>query len=318
MQILCTRTVGAVMKRTLSLVALGLSLAVRCFSQSKPIILISGNGNISINSSGEAVAGVSGGVAVGGAAKQTTVNKHDQTIEMAGDFLNFCPAVELTLLLSDQPDYYVFLNREGQPTVFGELGQSQIMVLNRRKSVVFVAGKKATVKNAVRSACNAIIADWQANGRLAVDTPTGSAAPSLPSPLAEPPQQQAAPIASVPSPQAKLDTVAIVIHTTAAAEKYCKPQTITSVMADTNAYVISKGVVLGTVATSKTSLTLIIDRPTMKWIEITVQGRDGSGNLLWSEKVSEGAWAAQGHTGTQGMLNTLAKVHQVIDAHLRQ
>ncbi len=238
---------------------------------------------------------------------------------MAGDFLDFCSAVELTLLQSDQPDYYVFLNREGQPTMFGELGQSQVMVLNRRKSVVFVVGKKATVKNAVRSACNAIVADWQANGRIVVDDPLSSAVsnPSSP-PVAAVPTQQAAPIASVPSPQIKLDTVAIVIHTTAAAEKYCKPQTITSVMADTNAYVTSKGVVLGTVATSKASLTLIIDRPKMKWIEITVQGRDGSGNLLWNEKVSEGAWAAEGHTGTQGMLNTLEKVHQVIDAHLHQ
>lgn len=307
------------MKSIRLLVFLGLSLSPTCFSQSKPVVLISGNGNLSINSSGQAVGGIAGGVAVGGGTKQTTVNKHDQTIEMAGDFLDFCSAVELTLLQSDQPDYYVFLNREGQPTMFGELGQSQVMVLNRRKSVVFVVGKKATVKNAVRSACNAIVADWQANGRIVVDDPLSSAVsnPSSP-PVAAVPTQQAAPIASVPSPQIKLDTVAIVIHTTAAAEKYCKPQTITSVMADTNAYVTSKGVVLGTVATSKASLTLIIDRPKMKWIEITVQGRDGSGNLLWNEKVSEGAWAAEGHTGTQGMLNTLEKVHQVIDAHLHQ
>ena len=100
------------------------------------------------------------------------------------------------------------------------------MVLNRRKSVVFVVGKKATVKNAVKSACNAITSDWQANGRIAVDAPA-SAVPIAPHdsalPTASAPSQPAAQVAPVLPQQPKLDTVAIVMHTTASADKYCKP-----------------------------------------------------------------------------------------------
>ncbi len=308
------------MKCVLSLTLLGLIFGSFSFSQTKPTILISGNGNLSINSSGQGVAGVGGGVGLAAGSRQTTVNKHDQTIEMAGDFLNFCPAVELTLSQNEQPDYFVFLNREGQPTPFGEIGQSQLMVLNRRKSVVFVVAKKATVKNAVKSACNAITADWQANGRLALDAPA-SAIPIAPHDSALPtatassaPPQPATQAAPALPQQPKLDTVAIVLHTTASAEKYCKPETIASILSDTNAYVTSKGLILGSAATSKTILVLIVDRPLSKWVEITVQGRDGSGNVLWGEKVSDSGW---GHLGTQGMLNTLEKVHQIIDARLK-
>lgn len=84
-------------KCVLSLVLLSLIFDSFSFSQTRPIILISGNGNLSINSSGQGVAGVAGGVGLAAGSRQTTVNKHNQTMEMAGDFLNFCPAIELTL-----------------------------------------------------------------------------------------------------------------------------------------------------------------------------------------------------------------------------
>lgn len=305
------------MKCALSLVLLTFIFGSFSFSQTTPLILISGNGNLSINSIGQGVAGIDGGVGWAAGTRQTAVNKHDQTMEMAGDFSKFCPAVELTLSQNAQPDYFVFLNREGHPTAFGEMGQSQIMVLNRRKSVVFVVGKKATVKNAVKSACNAITADWQANGRIAVDAP--ASAVTIPPhdsglPTASAPPQPAAQVAPVLPQQPKLDTVAIVMHTTASADKYCKPETIASILSDTTAYVTSKGLTLGPAATSKATLVLIVDRPLSKWVEITVQGRDDSGNVLWGEKVSDGGW---GHLGTQGMLNTLEKVHQIIDARLK-
>ena len=111
--------------------------------------------------------------------------------------------------------------------------------------------------------------------------------------------------------------MALVVRSTANADKYCKPETIASVMTDVNSYLLSKGLTLGPVATSKTSIVLIVDRPVMNWIQITVQGRDSSGNLLWSDKVSDSAWAASAHaTGTKSLLNTLAKVHSSVDAHM--
>jgi len=76
------------------------------------------------------------------------------------------------------------------------------------------------------SACNAITSDWQANGRIAVDAPA-SAVPIAPHdsalPTASAPSQPAAQVAPVLPQQPKLDTVAIVMHTTASADKYCKP-----------------------------------------------------------------------------------------------
>ena len=114
-------------KRHLVLVAL---LSTRTYAQ-KPVALISGNGNVSIASN-----------RIEGGLSQTTVSKHDQTMEMAQDFLQFCSTATITLDQATTPDYFVLLNRKGSPSLFGEIGQSQIMVLNRRKAVMFSRPKK--------------------------------------------------------------------------------------------------------------------------------------------------------------------------------
>ena len=97
-------------------------------------------------------------------------------MEMAQDFLQFCSTATITLDQATTPDYFVFQNRKGSPATFAEIGQSQVMVLNRKKSVIFVA-KMGTVKNAVKHACNAITEDWQAHGRLATSGPAAEDAP---------------------------------------------------------------------------------------------------------------------------------------------
>jgi hypothetical protein len=281
-------------------------------AQTKPLVLIQGNGNVSIQSTGEASAGLAGDVVVGGSAHQSSINKHDQTMEIAQNMLQHCPSIEVTLDANVTADYIIRLNREGTPTIFGELGQSQIMVLNAYMSPIFIS-KKATVKNAVKSACNAVSADWQAHGRIQQQQQQ----PAPQQQHATPPQQQAIPPQPEPSsavvrPHTEAD-VAVVMHTTAAADKYCKPETISSVLSDTISYLTSKGLKIGPAPTANTTLTLVVNRPITKWLEITVQGRDRSGNLLWSEKVSDGGW---GHLGGAGTLKTLEKVHQIIDTHL--
>lgn len=290
------------MKRTIAIAATLAALLIGSVAaQNKPTILISGEGNLSINTSGGVVAGE------GWAASnhQATINKHDQTMEMAQDFIKFCPAAETSLNITATPDYFVSLNREGQATLFGEIGKSQIMVLNRRKTVVFVT-KKATVANAVKSACNAIAADWQTNGRLPLPTPPQPPAAATPAKEAETSDTKTPLV-----PVAK--TVALVFRTTAAAEKRCKPQTIADIQNDIPTYLASKTVAVGVSANANYVLTVIVDRPMSKWIEITMQAKDAAGNLLWSEKRSDGGW---GHLGTEGLLKTLAKLHEVIDAKL--
>jgi len=217
-------------------------------------------------------------------------------MEMAQNLLQSCSGVEVTLDRTAQPDYYLLLNREGGAY---NIGQSQVMALNRRKTVLLVA-KKGTVKNAVKSACNAMMADWQTNGRIAVADPR-------PIDVSVAGSDHALPAA------AKGKTVALNLQTTAAAQKRCKPQTIADVMNDTVAYLTAKGVAMGTAQSSAYTLTLIIDRPMSKWIQITMQARDEAENLLWSETVSDGGWA---HAGTTGTLNALTRVHEIIDAKL--
>ena len=170
---------------TLVLVAL---LSTRTYAQ-KPVALISGNGNVSIASN-----------KIDGGLSQTTVSKHDQTMEMAQDFLQFCSTATITLHKANTSDYFVLLNRKGSPSLFlGEIGQSQIMVLNRRKTVMFVA-KKGTVKNAVKQACNVITEDWQANGSLATPS-TSTELPPAAGVVVKPAPNSATTVASLLSQQ---------------------------------------------------------------------------------------------------------------------
>jgi hypothetical protein len=300
--------------------------SARAPAESKPLVYISGTGNISILTSGEAVGGINDGTGWAAGAKQQSVNKHDQTMEMAQNLLHNCPSIELTVSQAAQPDYIVTLNREGTPTGFGELGQSQIMVVNKRKSVIFV-NKKATVKNATKSACTAIAADWLAHGPLA---PLPSAITPALSPPAAASSSPATPVtapvvaptpSAVPTPAPALMDVAIFVRTTAAAERYSKPDTINTVLTDTQSYVTAKGLSLGKVSNSKMTIVLIVDRPKTKWIQITVQGQDPYGNVLWSQQADDGHTVRDNLLGT-GMhggatVTTLESVHKILDERLR-
>ena len=277
----------------IAILVLAAILPTKVYAQ-KPVVLISGTGNVSIDSNNT------------GGFSQTTVSKHNQTMEMAQDFLQFCSSAEITLDQVSTPDYFVLLNRKGSPSLLGEIGQSQIMVLNRRKSVIFVA-KAGTVKNAVKHACNVIAADWQANGRIAPLSTTTDPVKTAIVEAARPPAVEQAPASNSSS------TIAVIVQPTASALKYCKPETISAILQDVNAYLTSKGMIIGTTAASSQSVVFIVNRPMSKWIEITVQGRDRAGNVLWSEKVSDGGWA---HSGGTGLLNALENIHKIIDAKI--
>jgi PEGA domain len=126
-------------------------------AQDKPTIYIAGEGNTTVGSAG----GIWGGLGAAVGVSQTSINKHNQTMEMAEDFTKFCPSVQASLDTTKTPDYFVTLNREP--------GKSQIMVLNRGKVVVF-ATKKGSVAKAVQDACTAIADDWKTHGRLPIST----------------------------------------------------------------------------------------------------------------------------------------------------
>ena len=232
--------------------------AASAFAQTKPVVFISGEGNTS--------------------TQNGITNKHDQTIEMAQDLLKSCPAVTITL--SDQlaPDYFISLNREGYRTVFGEMGASQIMVLNAAKGIIY-AGGRVSVGKAVKDACLAIALDWRIHGKLPAPVPEAVPQPVTPAPVqAEPVVPVPATPAATPAPVAttpQMKDVALVIHTTKSADKWLtrtpgikhgsnrlyEGDTVDKIQSDTLAYLKGKGLSIGTAEDSRIQIVLIIDRP---------------------------------------------------------
>jgi hypothetical protein len=281
----------------ITLVCLVLSLllgtAIRGQKQERPKVFIVGTGNLSIASGSVGAAGLTGDSAiVGGSSGRSAVNHHDQTMEMATVMLDSCPGVEVTLDGKNRADYTVSLNREGQPTVFGELGKSQVMVLNARLTPIFVS-KTQTVKNAVKQACNAVLSDWQAFGKLDLDGHVTSV--------------------SATNAVAEYD-VALVVHPTARAVRYCKPETVSAISADFLEYFKVREYALGTSDKAEIILDVTIDRPISKWVELTVSAKTASGETLFSEKLSGGG--STDANGTAALRNTLDKAHKLMDQKL--
>lgn len=232
----------------------------------KPIVYIQGHGNIDIDSDSIGAVALSGNGDAGASSATTAVNRHDQTMEMTQDFMRYCPAVSLTLRSKAHADYTVTLNREGEPTIFGELGKSQIMVLNGAKQPIYVA-KKGTVKNSVRWACNRIFADWVLHGRISSNVGPGSA----------------------PEPRG----VAVVFRTTKHAEARCKPQTVQNVQRGVVSYLSNHKVKLVRRSDASSVLDVTIDRPFTKWLKVTLKLRNHSGGTAsWSKTVEPGGWHA--------------------------
>jgi len=103
----------------------------------------------------------SGGTSVVAQLGQTSVSKHDQTIEMAEQLSKHCPEIVITLKSGDPlPDYDLVLNRESAGW-FDE-GESQFMLMRSSDKIVLYANKKGTVAKAMRDGCKVLLADWRA------------------------------------------------------------------------------------------------------------------------------------------------------------
>ena len=95
------------------------------------------------------------------AARQTkSVNRNDQTIELAQQLLKHCPEISLTRKDDVMPDYSLLLNRGQEAGLLIRVALSEIMVLDSDKNVIY-AGKQGTLSKAARDGCKAILADWK-------------------------------------------------------------------------------------------------------------------------------------------------------------
>ena len=151
----------------------GLALA-----QDKPRVFVQGKGSEDVQSSGSGV----GGHHFAAWGSRSTIDSHDEGMEVSKDLQKNCAGVTVTLNQS-AADYTILLNRESKKNRGLLRSNSQVQVANRLGDVL---GSNAThtVGNAAKDACQLILADWSQHGRLpgpdATPAPASSPAPMAP------------------------------------------------------------------------------------------------------------------------------------------
>jgi hypothetical protein len=165
----------------------GLALA-----QDKPRVFVQGKGSEDMTSSGSG----GGGRHWGAWGSKSTVDSHDESMEVTKDLQKNCSGVLVTLN-QNNADYSVMLNRESKHNRGLLRSNSQVQVANRLGDVLGTSATH-TVGNAAKDACELIVADWTQHGRIA--TPDSPAAAPGPAPAAAP----------APAQGARLETVSAV------------------------------------------------------------------------------------------------------------
>lgn len=136
------------------------ALAGSAGAQEKPRVFVQGKGSQDVSTSGGAV----GGKHWGSWGSKSAIDSHDESMEVTKDLQKNCTSVTVTLNQSNA-DYTVMLNRESKHNRGLLRTNSQLEVANK---VGDVLGTNAThtVGNAAKDACQMIMSDWQAHGRL--------------------------------------------------------------------------------------------------------------------------------------------------------
>lgn len=182
-------------------------LSGMALGQDKPRVFVQGKGSQDVTTTGAA----SGGHHWGAWGANSTVDSHDEGMEVSKDLQKECTGVTVTLNQS-AADYTVMLNRESKHNRGLLRTNSQIQVANRLGDVLGTNATR-TVGNASKDACQLILADWSQHGRLAApDTPAPGAAAAAPVPpaAAVAPAVSVAPATASLSGGAKIQTVSAV------------------------------------------------------------------------------------------------------------
>lgn len=147
-----------------------LAIAVSAYSQDKPRVFVQGKGSENVSSNGSGA----GGHHWAAWGSKSTIDSHDETMEVTKDLQKNCAGVTVTINQSNA-DYIIMMNRESKQNRGLLRTNSQIQVANKAGDVIGTNATR-TVGNAAKDACNLIVADWQAHGP--VNTPTPAAAPA--------------------------------------------------------------------------------------------------------------------------------------------
>ena len=164
------------MKPSVALAVLCL-FALSASAQDKPRVFVQGKGSQDVNTDGAA----GGGHHWAAWGSRSTIDSHDESMEVTKDLQKDCVGVTVTLNPSNA-DYTVLLNRESKKNRGLLRSNNQVEVANRAGDIL---GTNAThsVGNAAKDACQLITADWQSHGRIAgvpQSIPAQSAAPVAP------------------------------------------------------------------------------------------------------------------------------------------
>jgi hypothetical protein len=186
-----------------------LGTAFLASAQDKPRVFVQGKGSENVSSNGSS----GGGRHWGTWGSKSTVDSHDESMEVTKDLQKNCSGVTLTINQTNA-DYIVMMNRESKQNRGLLRTNSQIQVANRAGDIL---GSNATrtVGNAAKDACGMIVADWTEHGRLDVPSPEPTAAatptvqpavttgPGAPVPVPVADVQQKQPAANVDAQKAK-------------------------------------------------------------------------------------------------------------------
>jgi hypothetical protein len=156
--------------------------------QDKPRVFVQGKGSENATTSGSGT----GGKHWGSFGARSTVDSHDEGMEVTKNLQKDCSGVIITLNQSNA-DYTVILNRESKQNRGLLRTNSQVQVANRLGDILGTNATR-TVGNASKDACQTVLADWSQHGRTAApDSPAAQAvAPVAPAtaPPAETPRVQ--------------------------------------------------------------------------------------------------------------------------------
>jgi hypothetical protein len=142
-------------------------------AQDKPRVFVQGKGSEDMTSSGSG----GGGRYWGAWGSKSTVDSHDESMEVTKDLQKNCSGALVTLN-QNNADYTVMLNRESKHNRGLLRSNSQIQVANRLGDVLGTSATH-TVGNAAKDACELIVADWTQHGRIAApDSPAATPAPA--------------------------------------------------------------------------------------------------------------------------------------------
>ena len=155
-----------------------LAITASAYSQDKPRVFVQGKGSENVSSNGSA----GGGHHWAAWGSKSTIDSHDESMEVTKDLQKNCAGVMVTINESNA-DYIVMMNRESKQNRGLLRTNSQIQVANKAGDVLGTNATR-TVGNAAKDACNMIVADWQAHGRMNVPTP--AAAPASQAPAVQP------------------------------------------------------------------------------------------------------------------------------------